>query len=246
MSTESKIQSSIVIPSSQSIIVKQPTGVGAFVISTCLAEGTAYDHTDALLAAIEAELQVAHGGGWTLAVDADTGIVSWTLDAGGTFDIYWSSSSTWIRDWLGWAADVINATNTTTAPGEHLGGLYLLRRYISGNIREQVGIDNLTHSNVTLGGYGSSVAADQATRRTRRLVLPLTRDSGDWREFRQFELFIDQVCDGRTFWIWDDPDDVTPDLGLQFIGPHLITYAQESKNYYGNFQVSLECTEVTS
>lgn len=239
---ETKIQSFLTIPSNQQIRVFRPSGGPGFIVSSALLAGTFYNHTDAMLDAIELELEALTGEGWTIYVDADTGRVKWTVDAGGTFDLTWGGYA-WIRDWLGWTGDVIGITGTSTAPNEHLGGLYLLRRIFQGSIPFHAQAKVLTGGGVTIGGRGDYQSASVSAALYEDLVLQLTRNSTDWWEFRQFLLLLNQIGDGRPFSLWDDPDDSAPLKAFRMIGPEEIMFEREHAHNFDLFRVTLTCTD---
>jgi hypothetical protein len=230
-----RFQSSLDVETTSTMTIATPTGGPLHTLT--IAAGHK-DTTDDVLADLEAQAEAATGVGWTLSVNS-SGHVVWTLDAGGSFDLRWTT--VWLRDWLGWAANVINASGSATAPERHLGGLYTSRTPRAGILAQEGTTGCKATAVPSLSGAANAAALSRSSTLSRMIVVALTRDSGDWTEFRQLEEFLGHVGDGREFSVGTEPGTWLAVVRLR--GPEEIVYRREVLQFFDHYSASLDVVE---
>ena len=232
-----RLQASFAVPEATQIDVKQPTGIALGSLS--IAADTEYANTDALLGDLQAQLVALAGPGtWVLSASS-AGVVQIATSAG-NFDWTWTTG-TFVRNWLGYAGNVVNQASPWIAGTTHTGGLYLGEMPLSGF--EAAGFESVRSVAVSVqarGGGHDAVHVAGALLRTRLLTLPLTRSGGNWTEYNAWRTWLELIADGRTYTLWPDGDLLAVSEVQRFRGPEETELRPRFDRLFDRFAVTIE------
>jgi hypothetical protein len=188
------VQTGWICPTSCTLQVTD--GGGAVTVS--IPAGRVFLSVDAVLAFLKAEIEATLLSTWTMQVFL--GHVAIEMDA---YPFSWAwQTATDLRDYLGYAGDVVGQAAPWIAPSSPEGYLSLdleSQDYILAH-----GGDHEALTLQTVLGNGTSEQAGAASAPARRgaWILDLDNTAGNFAELADVEDWLDLVEDGRPFTVW--------------------------------------------
>ena len=221
--------------------VRQPTGVGAWVVFT-LPANAIHATMDALLLWLIEQFLIAYGAGWLFTVVNGKVRITTTL---GNFDWQWLTATA-TRDKLGYAGDVANQATPWNAAVDHWGGFYPLEEVNAGAETMGGSMAALTMAQQAISGTHDSLGHPDSLRASRELTINLQRTAaGAFDEFTAYRAFLEIVADGRRFTLWPDASDYLTTLILRWQGPERIVYRPRFPREWRYFRVLWQVEDVS-
>jgi hypothetical protein len=194
------IEAGIVVEKPGTIVVSDATGN----VNIPVALGDTWYDTRSILAWLKAELEATLGSVWTIQIVA--GRVTIETD---TYPFSWAwGTATGLRDFLGFAGDVVGKAVPWIAPAALHGYLSLTRDAIEWPIDYSGKYAATTAHDVYADGKSEAASVPGGIQRAARVVLDLDNPTGTYAEHADYEGWVDDIQDGRPFTIW--PEDSEP------------------------------------